>query len=134
MDEKEDVISIEEVQDILDELAEELPQEFYRELNGGILLLPERRVSNEALAEDLFVMGEYRRSGSMGRYIVIYYGSFMEIYGRSSYEKLKEELRSTLRHEFTHHLEHLAGERGLEIEDAERMARYRRRHSLRRKE
>lgn len=126
------MITIEEVQDILDELAEELPQEFYRELNGGILLLPERKVSPDALAEDLFVMGEYRRSPSMGRYIVIYYGSFMEIFAQSSPAKWKDELRKTLRHEFTHHLEHLAGERSLEVEDEERLARYRRGHSLRR--
>ena len=33
------MISLAEVGDILDMLAEELPQEFYRELNGGILLV-----------------------------------------------------------------------------------------------
>lgn len=33
--------SIEEVQLILDEIAEELPPEIYKDLNGGIILLPQ---------------------------------------------------------------------------------------------
>ena len=40
-------------------------------------------------------------------------------------EAIEEKLRETLYHEFTHHLESLGGEKGLEIEDAENLARYR---------
>ena len=120
------MVSIEEVQVILDELADELPKEFYNELNGGILLLPDRKLSPEARNGDLYTMGQYRYSPSMGRYIIIYYGSFEALYGDISPEKMKKKLREVLRHEFTHHLENLAGERGLEIEDERKMERYRR--------
>jgi len=122
------MVTIEEAHEILDELAEELPQEFYKELNGGILLLPEVKISREARANDLYTMGEYHYNFSMGRYIVLYFGSFEAVFQGASREKLKRELRHTLRHEFTHHLETLAGEKGLEIKDEENLARYR--HNL----
>ncbi|MGI6751182.1 MAG: metallopeptidase family protein [Anaerovoracaceae bacterium] len=119
------MISIDEMEMILEELAEELPGEFYKELNGGILLLPETKISREARDNDLFTMGEYHYSFSMGRYIVIYYGSFKRLYGHLTLKALKEQLRETLYHEFTHHMESLAGERGLEKKDEEFMKKYR---------
>lgn len=118
------MITIDEMQLILDELAEELPQEFYHELNGGILLLPETRRSDYAIADDLFTLGEYRVSMSMGRYIVIFFGSFERIYGHLDRDSLKDKLRDTLRHEFRHHLESLSGEKGLELEDADYLKNY----------
>jgi hypothetical protein len=48
----------------------------------------------------------------------------MRVFGHLDNEQLKKQLRKTLRHEFTHHIESLAGERGLEKKDAEFMARY----------
>jgi hypothetical protein len=118
------MMTIDEMQDILDELAEELPPIFYKELNGGILLLPEAQMSEYARADDLYILGEYRRSPGMGRYIVIFYGSFIALFGNRSDAIMKRELRKTLRHEFTHHLESLAGEDGLEREDDEFMRNY----------
>jgi hypothetical protein len=118
------MISIDEMQEILDQLAEELPQEFYYDLNGGILLLPEAKPSPYAQGGDLWILGEYSRSFSMGRYIKIYYGSFEKIFGHLPVPRLTEELRKTLRHEFRHHLEGLAGEDGLEKEDAEFINKY----------
>lgn len=119
------MVTIEEAQEILDEVAEELPPEIFKELNGGVLLLPDAKLSPEAKSEDLYVMGEYRNTFSMGRYIIIYYGSFEALYGDRSRVRFKRELRKTLRHELTHHLESLAGERDLEIEDEKQMERYR---------
>ena len=122
-----DFPSIEEVHRMLDQIAEELPEEFFKELNQGIVLLPEYKLHPESREIDrLYIMGEYGRSIA-GRHIAIYYGSFERVYNRLSMESLKEELKDTLLHEFTHHLESLAGERGLEIQDSEDMARYRRR-------
>ncbi|MDR1953187.1 MAG: metallopeptidase family protein [Clostridiales Family XIII bacterium] len=118
------MINIDDMQDILDELAEELPPIFYKELNGGILLLPEAKLSQYARADDLYILGEYRRSAGMGRYIIIYYGSFIALFGHLSDEKMTRELRKTLRHEFTHHLESLAGEDCLEKEDDAFMRKY----------
>jgi hypothetical protein len=119
------MLDLDDIQDILDELAEELPDEFYKELNGGILLLPERKISSDAINNDLFVLGEYHHNYSMGRYIVIYYGSFEALYGNQSREGIKTQLRMTLRHEFTHHMESLGGLKDLEIEDERRLAKYR---------
>lgn len=117
--------NIDEVHEMLDEIAEELPLDFFKELNQGIILLPEYKLHPESRSRDkLYIMGEYCRSIA-GRHIAIYYGSFKKIYGRSSKEALRQRLKDTLLHEFTHHFESLAGEKGLEIQDARDMARYR---------
>ena len=110
-----------QVGDILDMLAEELPQEFYRELSGGIILVPEAKQSPHG--PDLLIMGEYVRS-QMGRMIKIYYGSFERMYRHLDEQALTEQLREVLRHEFTHHIESLAGERGLEIKDEQQIRDY----------
>ena len=73
------MMTIDEFEEAMDQIAEELPEEFYRELNGGILILPEKRKSPYAKADDLWVLGMYVHSSSMGRLIEIYYGSFCEV-------------------------------------------------------
>jgi hypothetical protein len=118
------MIPIEEVEAMLDDIAAELPQEFFKYLNGGIILLPEGRYHVKSTGNDLFVMGEYRVDGHLGRYIAIYYGSFSSVYGHLPPDELKEKLRHTLKHEFRHHLESLAGEKDLEIKDAMDIAKY----------
>jgi len=118
------MISIEKVESMLDEIAEELPKEFFKDLNGGILLLPEVKMHSKSLNNDLYILGEYNRNIQLGRYIVIYYGSFSKVFGHLDKDKLKEQLKSTLRHEFRHHIESLAGERGLEIKDEQDLFRY----------
>ena len=42
----------------------------------------------------------------------------MQIYGYMTEEALRRRVRKTVLHEFRHHLESLAGEKDLEIEDA----------------
>ena len=118
------MIEYDEVGRMLDEIAAELPQEFYKELNGGVILLPEAKLDKRSRNRDLYIMGEYHSGGGMGRYITIYYGSFERLYKHLEKEALKEQLAHTLKHEFTHHLESLAGERGLEIKDAQFMEDY----------
>ena len=111
------MMTIDEMQDVLDELAEELPEVFYKDLNGGIVLLPDAKESSYSRNDDLYTLGEYHRGGAMGSYIKIYYGSFERLFSHLSDENMKTQLRKTLRHEFRHHLEGLAGEKGLEYED-----------------
>jgi hypothetical protein len=115
---------IETIQSWLDEIAESLPEEIFKDLNGGVLLLPQYKISPYAKADDLFIMGEYRVDRFLGRMINIYYGSFVRLYFHAPEHIVKTQLRHTLCHELTHHLESLAGERGLEIVDAERLQRY----------
>jgi len=118
------MMTIDEMQDVLDRLAEELPEVFYKDLNGGIVLLPEAKESEYSKRKDLYTLGEYHRGGAMGSYIKIYYGSFERLFGNISDEAMEKELRKTLRHEFRHHLESLSGERGLEYEDANFIRNY----------
>ena len=116
---------IEEVHNILNEVAEEIPRDFFAKLNEGIILLPEYKIHPESNpSKKLYILGEYRRSIT-GRNIVIYYGSFKRVYPNISKIQLREELKDTLLHEFTHHLESLAGEKGLEIKDRNKREEYR---------
>lgn len=115
---------IDEVEEILDEICESIPAYAFDHLNGGIILVEEKKYHEEARNEDLLVMGEYQRS-VLGKMIKIYYGSFMEMYRFSSRERLKEKLEEVLLHEFTHHLEFLANEWGLVIEDKKFLEEYR---------
>ncbi len=121
------MISLNEMEEILDEIATEFPQEFYRELNGGIILLPDTKFNNISEKNFLYILGEYHRSSNMGRYISIYYGSFIRLYGHLDRNAFKERLRQTLKHEFTHHMESLAGERELEKKDTRYIENYLRR-------
>ena len=118
------MLTIDDVGEILDEVAGELPEDFYRDLNGGINLLPESKLHDADMSNNLFVLGEYRRD-QMGRYIVVYYGSLCRSYPGASVDEMRAHLKKLLIHEFTHHLESLAGERGLEYKDARRIAEYR---------
>ncbi len=118
------MISLEETEIILNEIAVEFPHEIFIELNGGIILLPEAKLNTVGKKKDLYILGEYHNGGDMNRYIVIYYGSFLHVYGHLDRKHMKKHLIQTLKHEFTHHLESLAGERDLEIKDAEYIADY----------
>lgn len=122
-----DILTFDQAGDLLDELAEEFPPEFYEDLNGGISLLPEAMPDPDYPEENLFIMGEYCND-QMGRYINLYYGSFAALAGLEDWseEDWEDELWETLSHEFTHHIEGLAGERGLEIKDADFMEQFRR--------
>ena len=121
-----DILTFDQVGDLLDEIAEKFPPEFFEELNGGISLLPEALTDPEYPEEELFILGEYCND-QMGRYINFYYGSFLALAKQENWTKedWEEELYETLAHEFTHHIEGLAGERGLEIKDALDLEQYR---------
>ena len=121
---EKNMISIDEMQIMLDDIADSFPQEFFEELNGGIVLLPEAKKHEQSKDNDLYILGEYNRGGSMGRYISLYYGSFMRVYGHLSNDQIKDKLSNTVKHEFRHHIESLAGERDLEIIDSLYIADY----------
>ena len=118
------MMTIDEVQTLLEEIAAELPEAFFDTLNGGILLLEDTMLAPEAIDNDLYTMGEYCEDPLMGSYIVLYYGSFVQICQDMTDNEVRAEIRTTLLHEFTHHLESLSGEYGLEIEDEQDLADY----------
>lgn len=109
-----DLSRIDEVMEILEELLDEIPDQYLNNLNGGVIL--EEEVNYHPEGNDLIVLGSYKID-NLGRQIVIYYGSFMKLYFYLDRESLKERLRETLRHELRHHLEFLAGNNDLVIED-----------------
>ena len=112
------MLTFDEVGALLDDMAEEFPPVFFNELNGGVCLLPEARPDPEFPPGEMYILGEYCND-MMGRYINLYYGSFAALAEREEWtqEDWEDELWETFSHEFTHHMEGLAGERGLEIKD-----------------
>ena len=110
------MFTIDEVNAILDEVAAELPEGIFNELNGGVSLLPDTKRNAADPDGCLYILGEYRRD-QMGKYIVLYYGSICAVYGGNTREELRVNLKKLLTHELTHHLESLAGARDLEIQD-----------------
>ena len=117
------MFTIDEINEMLDEIAAELPAEVFRDLNGGVSLLPETRQSQADPGGGLYTLGEYRHD-QMGRYIVLYYGSICIVHGSDTREALQANLKKLLTHELTHHLESLAGERDLEYEDERKISEY----------
>ena len=112
------MLTFDEAGELLDEMAEEFPPVFYKDLNGGISLLPDAKPDPEFPPGEMYIMGEYCND-QMGRYILLYYGSFAALAKQEDWtdEDWEDELYTTLAHELTHHVEGLAGERGLEIKD-----------------
>lgn len=102
------MITFEECGQMLDEIADSMPYELYRDLNGGISLLPQLKVHPMAVNNDLFILGEYIRN-SLGNAIVFYYGSIVRVYGYLDKESLYKQLVKILHHEVRHHNEYLAG-------------------------
>lgn len=122
------MLSIEEVHEILNDLADEIPKELFEDLNGGITLVPDIKLSPAAQNHDLFILAQYHRGGFMGRYITVYYGSLRRVFGTLPEEEFISKLRHVLRHEFRHHVESLAGNRDLEIEDEDFINSYLEKH------
>ena len=108
---------------MLDDIAEELPENVFYKLNGGVSLVPDIKRSHNDPYGGLYTLGEYRRD-QMGRYIVIYYGSICAVYPNVTEEQMRKHLEDLLKHELTHHLESMAGERDLEIEDKRKLDNY----------
>ena len=108
------MVTFEEAGRMLDEAVEALPEEIFKELNGGVNLKPEERRTDDGR----FLMGLYHHD-AMGRWVEIFYGSFAALYGDIPPERFREHLIETLHHELTHHIEGLAGDRTLERWDEE---------------
>ena len=119
----------EEIAQMLDEIADSMPYELYRELNGGISLLPQAKIHPQALRNDLYILGEYIRN-SLGNATVFYYGSINHIYGHLGREEMYRQLTKLLHHEVRHHNEYLAGTDDLGIWDDEQILDYLKRNGV----
>ena len=102
------MIGIEEYRKIIFELMNELPDEFFRELSGGVIVSEASPVPDYALGNDLFTLGKYQVFSGM-RQITMFKGSFDRVYPTADTEEARKLLRGVLRHEIRHHLESLGG-------------------------
>ena len=113
------MLSAEAYGKIVEELLDELPEEFFRRLSGGVIVSDTARIPDYAREEDLFVLGEYSVADGI-RQVRLYRGSFDRVYPGAGLPEAREILRGVLRHEFRHHLESLGGVRNsssLEAQD-----------------
>ncbi|MBQ5356226.1 MAG: hypothetical protein IIU08_10200 [Clostridia bacterium] len=120
------MIGIEEYRNIVSDLMDELPEEFFRDLSGGVIVSEASALADYAVRNDVYLMGEYLVYSGI-RQIVLFKGSFDRVYPLADADEAKRILRGVLRHEFRHHLESLGGvhnSSSLEAEDARKKAAY----------
>jgi len=118
------MLSFDEFEEALGRLAEEIPEKYYTELNGGVHASPDWRIHPQSRGTELSVLGEYHVEYGLGRFVVLYYGSFQHVFPNLPDEDFLREMKKVLEHELTHHLESLAGEKDLEIADAVQLMKY----------
>lgn len=117
------MLSIDRFTHLLEQAVSRLPKGIFEGLNLGIGVVEGyKRQHRTASGTPAYILGEYRVSHAMGRGIVLYYGSFMRVYpGLEDEAQAFRLIEEVLKHELTHHLEHQAGARDLEIADARRL-------------
>nr|WP_325231680.1 metallopeptidase family protein [uncultured Oscillibacter sp.] len=117
------VLSFEQAGDLLDTLAESFPEALFDGLNGGVNLQEEAVPDQEFPKGQVYILGEYC-DDLLGRYINLYYGSFAAMAENEEWTKedWEQELRQTLSHELTHHMEGRSGLHALDDKDEAEMA------------
>ena len=103
--------------DMLEEIAAQFPDAFFQELDSGIQLEEAALSDPDFPPGEMYIMGEYCHD-LLGRYIVLYYGSFAALLAEEPEEVWREEIFTTLAHEFTHHMEDTAMLHALDDKDA----------------
>ena len=100
------VLTLREFQDVTQALVERLPEYLSTNLNGGITVQPQLCSDTRT---DRVTLGEYIEDPVMGRSIVLYYGSFRDLFRNDSLSVWSREIEETVLHELRHHVEALAG-------------------------
>ena len=124
------MISTEEYQEIISELMDKLPEAFFRELTGGVIMSEALVIPDYARGDDLCTLGQYQVYYGV-RQIVMFKGSFDRLYPNVDVAQARGILRGVLRHEFRHHIEFLGGihnSASLEAEDEREKRAYLARH------
>ena len=111
-------LTFDQVGELLDQLAEPFPEALFEGLNGGVNLLEDAVPDPEFPEGEMYILGEYCED-LLGRYINLYYGSFTALAEQEDWtlDDWKEELRQTLSHELTHHMEARGGLHALDDRD-----------------
>ncbi|MBP3486652.1 MAG: metallopeptidase family protein [Oscillospiraceae bacterium] len=120
------IFTIDEAARALDEMAETFPAPLFEELNGGVNLLEDTVEDPQFPQGEMYILGEFCED-CLGRYINLYYGSFAALAAREDWTEQDwlEELRTTLAHELTHHMESRSGLHALDDADAAELAQFR---------
>ena len=92
------MMTLEVFRQIVEELLEELPEEFFRELTGGVIVSENVLVPGYAQGDDLYTMGLYSVFSGV-RQIIIYKGSFDRVYPDAEPAQAKDILRGVVRHD-----------------------------------
>ncbi len=127
------MITTEEYREIISDLLDELPEAFFRELTGGVILSEALVIPDYAQGNDLYMLGQYQVCYGL-RQIVMFKGSFDRLYPQADAKEARTILRGVLRHEFRHHIEFLGGihnSSSLEAEDERQKQAYLARHEMR---
>ena len=122
-------MTFEEVGAFLDDAADRIPEVLFEGLNGGVNLL-EDTVPDPELPE-VYILGEYC-DDCLGQYINLYYGSFAALAEQEGWDRetWEQELRLTLSHELTHHMESRGGLHALDDRDAAELAAWKQEYGL----
>jgi len=126
------MITTEEYREIISDLLDELPEAFFRELTGGVILSEALVIPDYAQGNDLYTLGQYQVCYGL-RQIVMFKGSFDRLYPQADAKEARKILRGVLRHEFRHHIEFLGGihnSSSLEAEDERQKQAYLARHEM----
>ena len=112
------VPTYEHMGDWLEEIAGQFPEAFFDDLDGGIQLEEEALADPQFPPGEMYIMGEYCHD-VLGRYILLYYGSFVQLLQEEDEQVWKDEIFATVAHELTHHMEETAGFHALDDKDLE---------------
>lgn len=107
----------EQMGDMLEQIAAEFPDAFFEGLDGGIQLEETALPDPDFPPGEMYIMGEYCHD-LLGRYILLYYGSFAALLSEEDEDVWLDEIFLTVAHEFTHHLEDTAMLHALDDADA----------------
>ena len=106
-----------------DDIFREIPEEFKHGIDG---LRVVRRAEVHPELPGIYTLGECRSEfypsdfggpGDVHSLVYLYYGSFLELARRSDDWDWEGELWETITHEVRHHLESLASDDALEVQD-----------------
>ena len=118
---------IDKIHEILNNIVDSIDPVLFEGLNGGVILSENIKFHPESKNNDLLIIGEYQRFGSIKR-IMIYYGSLKRQISNYTEEQIYERLEELIYHELMHHIEYKAKVNDLVIEDKE----FIRKHKLKR--
>ena len=80
------MLTIDQVNDILDEIAEDFPPALFQELNGGVNLIEEAKPDPEFPPGEMYILGEYC-DDLLGLYVNLYYGSFAALAEKEGWDR-----------------------------------------------